>query len=1057
MVFLRTVRLRDVVILSGPALMIMVLMLFGALADYVRTRQFDDWWSERANLTQFAANRVLSAAAIVRAGRLEREMRPESSDPGIIRLMVDGDGWEEVTGEGLAGWEQWTDATLMRDGNPQPVRLRKRGDTSIHWATPKKSMTLRTSRGTLFRGYRQLALSVKDVVPQFLAGRLASEFDLLAPDTEITAVFFNDRFYGVFRFVEPIDESFLRRHGRMPGNLYEGEVAERGEAFKGLPRGLFHYPYTWERAAESNRPGANGDRALASFLSELHGGGFETHLRLMEQIDREEVARLLAYLLVVGDPYHMDNLHNQFWYADPSDGLLHPVPWDVRLLALADPPTWVNHFFQMALRDPFLVDRTLALIAERLERGDLLARSRLVLEEAQERFRSYLEYDQLRAGVIPDVGSAQSALEVLDGNLELLGEWTADSRFAFGLGRLGTKTLILDLESLGYAGADLVALDLGGAAVDEGDWSLFADRNRNGVLDASDPRLPGQLSATVGGSRLLLATPLPLFPAWDTRGPGIEPGRLHYRLFLSRATEGPVPSDVTPVLRNRMTGEAATLEPWTPGELIMPTRSWSPWQFPVTDGRTVRLAGSVRLGTTIRLGATDTLSVEPGATLVLEPGVSIIARGPVFVTGTSDAPIRFLPAYERQPWGAFAIQGPGGDGSILEHVRFRGGGGATVDGIDYLGMVNVHRARGVVIRHAEFIDNLRSDDSFHALHADVTLHDCRFERANGDAIDFDYSTGAIARCSFAASANDAIDLMSSTPVISDNTIVGSGDKGISIGEASDPLVFNNAITDSNLGIEVKDLSEPVLLHNTITGNRVGLNQIAKNWRYGGGGWAKLAGSLLVGNEVDTLRDSRSRLTLVGTRIDGDPVDGDADWLLGRYGLQSATTGAGRVEEWTPVPPAAVVYEERFVDDFSPIPDRWSGSKTVARLAKFDEAIVMFLEKYRGELNGAVELELSDPAYRYVAVLELAGRDVQGTTVSVVGPDHTVERPFEPFADLRSFRYLTLELPPGRYETVRLSAEPLPGPGRVDPRTGLRELATGRLHLRAYAVYAIPRR
>ena len=92
---------------------------------------------------------------------------------------------------------------------------------------------------------------------------------------------------------------------------------------------------------------------------------------------------------------------------------------------------------------------------------------------------------------------------------------------------------------------------------------------------------------------------------------------------------------------------------------------------------------------------------------------------------------------------------------------------------------------------------------------------------------------------FETSGNDAIDLMGSSPQIIGNHITGAGDKGISVGEDSHPFVFNNYIARSQTGIGIKDRSEPFLFHNMITQNKMGINQYAKNWRYGSGGWGSL--------------------------------------------------------------------------------------------------------------------------------------------------------------------------------------------------------------------------
>ena len=127
--------------------------------------------------------------------------------------------------------------------------------------------------------------------------------------------------------------------------------------------------------------------------------------------------------------------------------------------------------------------------------------------------------------------------------------------------------------------------------------------------------------------------------------------------------------------------------------------------------------------------------IAAGTVLRLGPDISIVSRGRVIAEGTASQPIRVLADRPKVPWGTFALQGHGADSSRFGYVEFAEGGGALVDRIEYIGMVNVHRADGVIFDHATFRDNVRSDDTFHAmLSVGVVVRDSRFIRANSDAI-----------------------------------------------------------------------------------------------------------------------------------------------------------------------------------------------------------------------------------------------------------------------------------------------------------------------------------
>ncbi|HXG43212.1 MAG TPA: right-handed parallel beta-helix repeat-containing protein [Gemmatimonadales bacterium] len=1048
----QALRFRDAVVLTAVPLLAAALLLGDATWRYTRIRQFDDWWSRAQSLPGALSQRIHALLALPQVARLRQRFDPAARDPGIIRLLIPGNAWDSLQGDPLALWGEWVDGTLDYGGTTVPVRIRKRGDNSIHWLTDKRTLTIRTPRDQFYKRFRTFGLSVKDVLPAYLANRLAREFGLLAPETEVVPVFLNNRFYGMFRFVEVPDESFLRPFPRMPGNIFRGDRAERGEAYKGVPRNLFENPSLWDRAAASDRWTSAGAGQLELLLRDLVGTTFDDHLRVMARLDREELGRLFAYLLVVGDPYHMDGVHNQLLYEDPSTQRLHPIPWDIRLLELDRPQHLLNDLFRAALRDPWVVDRVNRALAAALE-GDTIVRvADSLARSAEARYAPYFEYDRLRAGLVPDVGSAEQAAAVIRHNARILRRRLDDARLAMAAGS-GPVT-VLDLESRGWVGADLQAIGLEG---DGGPGArapgvtprLHRDANLNGVLDPGDPPVP----ADYRDHRLVLREPLPLYAAWSTEHPGVEPGRAAYRFFLT----GLGPARVVGVeAANRITGARATVEPLEPGAFLVPGSGWHPWQFPVRVPRTHRFAGTVRLAETLRIPAGDTVRIEAGTTFRLEPDVSVVIEGLVLAQGTAERPIRFLAARPGRPWGALALLGHGADSSRFRYVEFAEGGGALVDRIEYIGMVNVHRAVDVSFEHAVFRDNVRSDDTFHAMHARVSLRHCRFLRANSDAVDFDISDGEIRDTRIEGSGGDGIDLMSSTPRILDSYIAGSGDKGISIGEASAPFVFNTVIEGCTTGIEVKDRSAPLILNTLVRGSGVGLKERRKNWRYGGGGWATVINSRFEANRRRLDRDEASRLTTLGVEgldtLAGPGEPARVPWLYARYGIHPSHPAIGPVEAWDSVSPAPPIERQRFEDDFQDIAGGWEPGGGTTRLEKRRDALLMLAERSRGTAERAVRWDLAGPA---TAVLEVAGRDLRSARVVFVSDRGEIAREFDPGDDLTAFRLTTVALPPARYTAVRLEATPRPGLSHVPSPSGLFVVRAGRLDLRGLEVIPDP--
>lgn len=1053
---LRSLRLFDAVCLTTVPLLLAGYLVWSAAAAFRRDIQFDDWWSARSSVESRFDARVRAFRNLPRLLRVERRLDAGRKDAGIVRLSLPSDTWTRMWTDPQLGWGVWTDAELTLDGGTLPVKLRKRGDNSVHWSTDKHTITVRTPREEFFKRYRAFGLSVKDPLQAFLANRLAGEFGLLAPSTTLVPVFINNRFSGLYRFIEPVDESFLRPFDRMPGNIFRGDAAERSDYFKGLPRDVFQNPYIWNRVAMNDRPTGPGTRQLERFLADVNGTTFERHLSLMNRVDRAELTRLLAYLLLTGDPYHMDAVHNQLWYEDPSTGMLHPIPWDTRLLRLSRQDQRLSPVFRALLRDPFLVDGILREVRQRLD-GGFLETADSLLRAMVTRYPDAIAYDQLRAGLVPDPGDPDEALGLLRANATELRRWLDQAVVAVATGRTGGLTVV-DLDLRGYVGVDLTALQLPDAGAAP---AVFLDRNRNGALDAGDPAVPGTYRAGV----FTPTTPVALLPGWRTDTLGVRPGRLAYRLFV-RGASGPV----GPVLANRVTGAAVEPVAWTAGEAIPASRSYSPWAFPVPGHTVHRWSGTVRLTESVRIPEGDTLIVAAGTTLRLAPDVNIVSRGPILMQGTRERPINVIPDVPGRPWGTFSALRHGADGTTVTWTRFYYGGGGFQDGVEYIGMVNLHRVNRVLFRHVTFEQNVRSDDTFHALHSQFVLDSSEFINANSDAVDLDISTGIIAYNRFRNSGGDAIDLMTSTPLVYGNHIVGSGDKGVSVGEASGPLVFNNYIEGCKRGVEVKDRSTPVVINNQLVRNGVGVYQDRKNWRYGGGAWATVANNLFDGNKLGIQSDIFSRLTLadnlgldtaVGAgagwiaRTAATPASREGlGWLYALYGIPAAADTAGLAPGLEPRHQPDLVGSQEFEDDFGEYTDGWTAEENIVRLVKRRSVLTLSVESHPGAIARAVDWTVP-PGEEWMVVVEASTAELTGATVEVTGSAGPLTRPLDLTGDPMLFRLTALRLPPGHYSGLRLRAAPSPRVEKIATKTGWIDLKPSELHLRGWRLVRLP--
>lgn len=899
---------RDLVVFCAPLVLVLAYVFVTPLWELLVIRSADNVFE--LHMRDLIDRRLDAVGQLTEARALEAEFDPAENDPSILRLAVPLYSWRDLTsGDPIKQLGEWVEAALITRGGTRRLKMRPRGDRGNHWLGERRSFTMRLDDKRLYRGLARINVTKKLVLEQTIGHQLREDLGLLSPWTDVVRIFVNDRYFGLFRGLESPDETFLRRSGRMPGNVFRLDTFGREERYRGIEPNGFLYATFWDRTANNDRPAVRDRRTVEDVLRALATPGLASHEKLMSFFETNELGRYFTLLLLNGDLFHANNIHNQFWYEDPSTGRLHPIAIDVlqRRLDVDKPPvdsTIPSNLHRRFLSDPKVVAATLVALEHAIEVQRLheVAKNRSFALEA--RHRDFMARIGLEAqpGGLYNVKSAQYVADLFAHNASELARWYREPRVATGSATTADG-LVLDIQTRAMGAARLVALDVGERASDAMDVEVWADVDLDGVLSSSDVRLATRASA----NRVVLEAPELLVPAWNhgVRG-GLLPQPQHYR-FLVRGT-----AQAKPVIEAAAAAGKLTVEDWPTNDEIRKAdaiHAWAGRKAPKAP-RVHELSGDVLLEETLRIAAGDTLRIAPGSTVRLAPGVSILSYGRIDARGTADAPVIVRADDPTRPFGAFAVQGRGADGTRLSHVTVQHGSGATLDRVEYMGMVNVHHARDVVVSDSVFRENMVCDDTFHALHAEVHLARVRFENTKADAVDYDQADGSIVGCTFESSGNDAIDLMTSSPTIRGNRIVGSDDKGISVGEASHPVIHGNVIDGCVRGIEIKDRSAPLIVGNEIKNNGIGILAAAKNWRYGGGGRPVLLTNEIASNRTDfEVRGSESRITRTATigseatallierqkNADAAPLDWrfEASFARNAYGFVAPT---GRVFE-----------------------------------------------------------------------------------------------------------------------------------------------------------------
>jgi hypothetical protein len=243
-----------------------------------------------------------------------------------------------------------------------------------------------------------------------------------------------------------------------------------------------------------------------------------------------------------------------------------------------------------------------------------------------------------------------------------------------------------------------------------------------------------------------------------------------------------------------------------PGFIEAGRSSPHPFCYPFVSEETVRLGpGVVEVAENRVFSANQTVTIEPGTTLRMAKGASLITYGPLYAEGRADAPIRFIPAEDQ--WGGIALQGPGTAGSRLSYVEVERGTQPLRSIFDFPGMLNVHDTKDIHIDHSYFAHNQVSDDAVHAAYVqDLEVTNSRFYMTFHDAIDLEYSTAKVERTSIVGAGDDGIDLMGTRVELLDDRVVQCVGNGVSVGERSDVLMQRSLVARSARGLLLKNAS-----------------------------------------------------------------------------------------------------------------------------------------------------------------------------------------------------------------------------------------------------------
>jgi len=741
------------------------------------------------------------------------------------------------------------------------IKLRYRGDTSLHWLYRQKSLRIKVDGDQLYDMHKSFNLVntvTLDILMDIINYEIASNEGLIAPSFYPARVFINSEYAGVYMFLSQVDESLLRRHRLMPGSIYAGDSG--ADLNKDKVSDLWWNDIFWKKKAARNKE-LKKDRAdIKYFIDSISKSNDISFFDVFnESFDKAKFYNFISMDTLFGS-YHHDFVHNHKIYFDPYKGFFSPVAWDQR--------RWSPRSFK---------DTSNYLLVDKLKRNPIFEYERDLntyrlfhkydLNYIDEKLVEYenLQFRDLSSDIYRDTGVAvanerKRQFTAITFDMQEYQDSIKNLRKIYLKRRENLKKIFDDV-TVEYIVENnnsylKLVLYVGGntaVGMERGNHEIYMDKNLNSLFDESffiKKRImlyPGRKREK--GNEINLHS-------YGYGSDKLINVRQKYVFFIKGET-----FDINKLrITNALTGKEIKVKPL--GDLVeQKPDSIHPWELPVSLPKEVLLEGDVNVNETMVFDKFTVVTIKPGAVFLMSENASLYFHGKVEALGTKEKPIKFIAKDLKKPWGVVAVQGKATTGSKFEYVEFENGSIDSRNLINYTSPFNIHDTDWFEVRHCKIGRNFVGDDAMHVAYAKGIIDSCEFYDARSDALDIDISDVTVTNNIFYKAGNDGLDIMTTTMSASNNVFIDAGDKGISVGEWSEAEITDSFFLRTGIGLEVKDKSS-VNANNLVIAESKdkAINLYNKNKRYDEGGFLKAEAIYLLGN-TKVKADKRSAIEI----------------------------------------------------------------------------------------------------------------------------------------------------------------------------------------------------
>lgn len=744
-------------------------------------------------------------------------------------------------------------------------KLRYRGDNFYHWIYPQKSWRFKTSKKDLYKKIQKINFIIPKgnaLLNNHLSYQLATELNLLAPQTKLTEISINNTYNGVKLMAEQIDESFLRAHGRVPNDIYKGDNMGQ-KSYRGVQVSLFNNASIWEKASYNNHYEKLNFKPLSVMMDNIQKNDYSLY-------SLKDFAAMSVFIDMIG-AYHFDDTHNWILYYDNYYEKMYPIIWD----PVGWWPAWVK-------KD------NLNIIT-----SDLLYSLYSNYDFIREKYKKTYEFY---------INNAESFDKSLLASSDKAKRYINKNGYTFGMGRE-----YLDLnDSLHFLDKFTQSVKNRLGKVEKYYLGKAKDKDYKYAFSKNKIRLSINGSKLINKVILKLKRPL-TFPLKEISISIIQNNKKRVFNVSNYINYGPnnLISINTDLLAN---GKIELLENGKWKKLVYKEATYDidfkgldvsdieniQFKFFNLDNQIM----SIRKVPYIEKKAfkdvynileeyVDTtpiiwsdiknikgfnlfkkdIIINEGTKIILDHNATLKILGKVTAIGTKENPIVFEAKDKTKPWNAFALKDAKANGSVFKHCIFKDGSGDKGDLYEYTAMLSIHNVKDFLIEDCEFYDSHRTDDMVHVIYSDGKFKNTNFIRSLSDALDVDISNVIVDNCKFIDSGNDAIDLMTTNALVTNTSFYNSADKGISIGEGSALLAINNYIEGSEIGMQSKDTSKAYIYNTSFIKNKKAIDAYHKNWRYSEGGTIVLEHCIFDKNILNATVGKKSKVIINNSNLD----------------------------------------------------------------------------------------------------------------------------------------------------------------------------------------------